>query len=102
MSNQKFFDRAAYRKEILQSMGRNVAKVPSSVEVIQHSEEIEKIAVFNAKLELGTKKEHTIIDQLRAFTKSLNHRYIMDQRKAFMFEDSVMLYTWFLANPNAE
>jgi hypothetical protein len=83
-------------------MHQNTAKIPPATKVIEHAKEMEKITAFNDKLGLGLQKEQNVDDQLKAFTRSLNHRYIIDQRKGFAFEDSVMLYTWFLANPNAE
>jgi hypothetical protein len=99
---QRLLEKAALQWKFQKSIHQNRAKIPSATKVIEHAEEIEKIAAFNAKLGLGVQKEQNLSDQLNAFTRSLNHTYIMDQRKGFAFEDSVMLYTWFLANPNAE
>ena len=39
---------------------------------------------------------------MKFFTKQVNKRYSLNQDKAEMFEESMILYGWLLSDPNAD
>ena len=61
-----------------------------------------EIIQFYDRLGLKQQQQPNQERTLKNFIKSLNHRYSLNPQKALMFEESFMLYIWFLTNPNIE